>query len=300
MSSEWRAKLEQRLVGAVNTAGAWGYTAGSVGAAEPTALAALALSGRDAFAMPVARSLTWLAELRKADGPVPVTAAVPGPYWPTSLAILAWCAGDTALRTRFAGPVNAATRWLLDARGKAIPAQESSLEHDTTLIGWPWVAGSHSWLEPTAYAVLALRARGKGTHPRVREAVTLMLNRSLPDGGWNYGNRRVFGNALRAFPATTGLALAAMAGEPRSAEVDAGIRFLVDVLPRISAPLSLAWGVIGLQAWDAIPDDAEMWLSRAARRLAAQPVNPHYIATLLIAGAGGGLIVSKGKERADD
>lgn len=296
MSGDWRTELEQRLVGAVNAAGAWGYSAGSVGAAEPTALAAMALSGRDALAEPVVRSLAWLAELQRADGAVPVSAAAPGPYWPTSLALLGWCAGDEALRARFVGPMNEATRWLLDERGKTVSQKRSVFDHDATLTGWPWVAGNHSWLEPTGYAVLALRARGQGAHPRVREAVKLILNRALPDGGWNYGNRRVFSRALRAFPATTGVALAALSGEPRSAEVDAGIHYLADALPRISAPLSLAWGFIGLQAWDAMPGDAESSLARSARRLAARPVNPHYIAMLLIAGAGGVSFVSRGKE----
>jgi hypothetical protein len=297
LSGDWRTELEQQLLGAANAAGAWGYSAESVGAAEPTALAAMALSGRDALAEPVERGLAWVTQLQGADGAVPVSAAAPGPYWPTSLALLGWCAGDEALRARFTGPMDAATRWLLDARGKAVSQKHSFFDHDAMLTGWPWVAGTHSWLEPTGYAVLALRARGEGAHPRTREAVKLMLNRALPDGGWNYGNRRVFGKALRAFPATTGVALAALSGEPRSAEVDAGIRCLVDALPRISAPLSLAWGLIGLQAWDAMPGDAELSLARSAKRLAARPVNPHYIAMLLIAGAGGVSFVLRGKER---
>jgi hypothetical protein len=172
-------------------------------------------------------------------------------------------------------------------------------DHDTMLVGWPWVGETHSWLEPTGFAVLALRARGEEGHPRVREAVKLISDRALPDGGWNYGNPRVFGKTLHPFPATTGIALAALAGESRSTEVEAGIRYLVTALPRVRAPLSLGWGLIGLQAWDAMPDDAESWMARAAKQLAGRPVNPHYLAMLLIAGTDGGSFVSHGKEHTD-
>ena len=39
------------------------------------------------------------------------------------------------------------------------------LGHDSTLIGWPWVEGTHSWIEPTAWAVLALKSVGTESAP---------------------------------------------------------------------------------------------------------------------------------------
>ena len=60
---------------------------------------------------------------------------------------------------------------------------------------------------------MALRAAGRASHPRVREAVRLLCDRALDEGGWNYGNTRVFANTLQPFPATTGIALTALAGE---------------------------------------------------------------------------------------
>lgn len=338
LSGDWRAQLEERLSSAADATGAWGYAAGNVGAAEPTALAAIALATNDAYTAPVERGLAWLAAQQGADGALSVSPVTPGPYWPTSLALLAWSAAEhllqpplppgerlgegqlsravstlpqplparegslaapsgAALPNKHKAALETATQWLLNAHGEPI-AHAPALDHDTTLIGWPWVAGSHSWVEPTGYAVLALRARGLAAHPRVREAVKLILNRALPDGGWNYGNRRVFGQALRAFPATTGVALAALAGEPRSAEVDAGIAYLADALPQISAPLSLSWGLVGLQAWEARPAAAEAWLARAAQRLIARPAQPHYLALLLIAGAGRDVLVAQETEPA--
>ena len=78
---------------------------------------------------------------------------------------------------------------------------------------WPWVLGTHSWIEPTAFNVLALKAAGRGEHPRTREAVRLLVDRLLPTGGCNYGNTTVLGQQLRPHLAPTGLVLLSLAGE---------------------------------------------------------------------------------------
>ena len=283
VSSDWRSVLAERLAGAANAAGAWGYAAVSTGCAEPTALAALALVAQHAAPLRVRCALDWLAQLQRRDGAVPVSAQVSSPCWPTALAALAWLRCGSAA-DGFGRRIAAAIDWLLETRGRAVPPDPAAHDHDTTLGGWPWVTGTHSWVEPTACAVLALRAAGHAAHPRTREGVTLLLDRALPDGGWNYGNRRVLEHVLRPFPATTGLALAALAGEPRTAAVDAGLDYLARELPRIHAPLSLAWGLIGMRAWNATPAQAEEWLAACARRLLERPVIPHYEALLLLAG----------------
>ena len=119
-------------------------------------------------------------------------------------------------------------RWLLDQGGVAIPnlaAPERTVGHDTAIVGWPWVADTHSWLEPTAVAILALRREGKVDHPRVREGLRLIRDRAIPTGGWNYGNNIAFGRDLRPQPAPTGIALLALAGiEGRSDGRGAGDR----------------------------------------------------------------------------
>jgi hypothetical protein len=285
MLDDWRPRLTERLIGARNAAGAWGYRPVSTGAAEPTALAALALSASAPAPEPVDAALKWLADLQQDDGAVPVSRESPSPRWPTTLALLAWlrCTPDAA--ATYAGPVQKALGWLVEARGRPIPQDPSLHDHDSTLIGWSWVAGTHSWIEPTGYAILALRAADQAEHPRVREGVEVILDRALPDGGWNYGNRRVLENVLRPFPATTGVALAALAGEPREACIDAALAYLRRELPRVRAPLSLAWGLIGMRAWEAGPAAAETWLRECAARLADRPVDPHYDALLLLAGA---------------
>jgi hypothetical protein len=285
MFNDWRPILAERLAGASNAAGAWGYRAGSTGSAEPTALAALALGALHREPGLVAGALQWLGRLQQDDGGVPISAEAPSPHWPTALALLAWlrCAPEGA--QAFTREADQALAWLLETRGRKISPDPAVHAHDTTLVGWSWVAGTHSWLEPTAYAILALRAAGKADHPRVREGVRLILDRALPDGGWNYGNSRVLEHILRPFPATTGVALAALAGEARDGRIEAGLAYLSSELPRVRAPMSFAWGLIGMRAWQTQPNEGQAWLNACAQRVLEQPAGPLCDALLLLAGA---------------
>lgn len=299
MIEDWRPALVERLLGAVNDAGAWGYRAGSSGSAEPTALAALALSATGRAPQRTAGALTWLAGLQRDDGAVPVSADVRRPSWPTALALLAWLRCTPAVAEHYAAHIDKALNWILDARGRRVAPDPAIHDHDSALVGWSWVAKTHSWIEPTAYALLALRAAGRADHPRVREGVELILDRALPAGGWNYGNRRVLENVLRPFPATTGVALAALAGEPCEGCIQTALDYLTAELRRVRAPLSLAWGLIGLRAWHAQPPEAETWLEACAGRLTGQPPHPHYDALLLLAGAETGALSAMAETRSD-
>ena len=109
--------------------------------------------------------------------------------------------------------------------------------HDPNLVGWPWVEATHSWLEPTALAILALCRGGLAEHPRVKAGVDLILDRALEAGGWNYGNKAVFGTELRPQPGPTGLALLALAavGTRREA-VSRGLTYLREAARDLRAP----------------------------------------------------------------
>ena len=300
MPDDWRHDLIERLLHAVNDAGAWGYRSDSTGAAEPTALAALALTANNCASEHVSAALGWLAGLQREDGAVPISSEAEAPYWPTSFALIAWLRCATQDNEIYGVQTNKALAWLLEARGQKVPPDPNIHDHDTTLVGWSWVAGTHSWIEPTAQALLALRAAGQAQHARTREGVALILDRALPGGGWNYGNRRVLEHVLRPFPATTGVALAALAGERREARIDAAIDCLTEELQRVRAPLSLAWGLIGLRGWNAQPPKAPVLLGECAQRLIAQPANPLYDALLLLAGAQRCPLIDTVEVRSDD
>jgi hypothetical protein len=137
---------------------------------------------------------------------------------------------------------------------------------DQSVLGWAWTAGTHSWIEPTALAIVALVREGIDDHPHVREGLQMILDRALLKGGWNYGNKLVFNQALRPHPGPTGQALLALAAAGRSSRpraVDPAIHYLRRVLTEVRAPSSLAWGVLGLRAWSACPDEAQTWLSES-------------------------------------
>jgi hypothetical protein len=193
---------------------ACGYHAGSAAATEPTALAALALVAHGNH--PAARPhLDWLVAQQGADGSVGIETSQPTPGWGTAWSVIAWHAGERGRMSeaRFGAAIERALSWIHQVQG-SITEHVDVLGHDTTIKGWPWVQGTHAWVEPTAMSLLALRHTGHGNHARAREGVRLLHDRLLPGGGCNYGNTIVFGQELRAHLQPTGLCLLALAGEP--------------------------------------------------------------------------------------
>jgi len=128
-----------------------------------------------------------LASIQSGDGRVCITPKHPEACWPTSPAILAWQGAPE--QQEFQAK---AVRFLLEYSEVLAPkARGDIIGYDTTLKGWSWMVKTFSWVEPTALAMIALRAAGYKDHPRVQEAVALLMDRQLPDGGWNIGSPMV-------------------------------------------------------------------------------------------------------------
>jgi hypothetical protein len=276
--------LIDRLLRAAGSDGEWGYRSGTAGSAESTAMVCLALDACGVDPKRWAAGLGWLAKVQREDGRVPITAGMTSPAWTTGLAVLAWRGAQASRGFDYERNVEKAVGWLLGVKGMTLhSASAGMLGHDMALAGWPWVRDTHSWVEPTSYAVLALRAVGKADHPRTREAVRLLVDRTLPDGGWNYGNTRVFDKVLRPFPVTSGIALMALAGESSGKHIEQSIAYLERSLERVRSPLSLGWGLLGLTAWRARPGRADDWLAECATRTAKGQPNNLQDALLLLA-----------------
>jgi hypothetical protein len=280
-----------------------GYVPNQSPATEPTAMAALALisAGRQKQAVP---ALDFLAACQGESGAVGIRQNEPQPGWPTSLALLAWRAADEASgRDAHSTPRRRAVDWILEARGTAMPASPE-MGHNTQLVAWSWADKTHSWIEPTAVSVLALKRSGLGTHARVREAVTLLWDRLLPAGGCNYGNTVVLGQTLRPHVQPTGLAMLALAGEAHEPDAqarenvaerddsDTHLRFglvtrSLDYLRRSLVPpitaTSLAWGLLGLRAHGIELPRADELLAAAYDRVQAHDRSPHKLAILALA-----------------
>lgn len=262
--------------------GGFAYSPMGASAAEPTALAAISLANPAFGEQQRARHATdWLRAAQRRDGCVPVSAALGTPAWTTSLAILAWIVATNAGDNR--EPIRRAADWLLRNQGLTSSVRLNEAQHDATIVGWSWVDGTHSWVEPTAYAVLALRSIGQGEHERTRDGLRLLRDRVLPTGGWNYGNSTVLANTLRPFPETTGVALAALAAFEKTGPSEKSLAFLEAELPRIRSPLALGWGLIGLTLWNRRPGAASQWIDEAVVANDARPPNAQHDALLLLA-----------------
>lgn len=259
-----------------------GYAPDAAPATEPTVLAALALMAHDRRAQ-ANPAIEFLATVQSADGSVGVRQKEASPGWPTSLAVLAWLAHD---RRAHSSCIDRAVNWILEAKGKGME-QTADMGHNTQLVGWSWAEGTHSWIEPTALHVLALKAAGQAEHARTREGVALLLDRQLPAGGCNYGNTTVLGQALRPHIQPTGVALLSLAGEADNGNrVAKSIAWLRRTLSAKVTPVSLAWGLLGLAAHQVNLSSSNGWLTAACQRVERHDRSPHKLALLLLAAAG--------------
>ena len=226
----------------------------------------------------------WLASIRRPDGSLGVTHDPSEPGWPTPFALLLWSALEG-----FEAERSAALDWLLRMEGRtASRVKDDPMGHDPSIVGWPWVAGTHSWVEPSALALLALGREGRAHHPRAVEGVRLLIDRAIPAGGWNLGNPVVFGTTLRPLPGPSGMALLALAtvgggiGCP-SKVIAPAIAYLREALAETLAPASLGWGLLGLRAWGAEPVEGPGWLASAFERASSREPRPAELALLLLA-----------------
>ena len=131
-------------------------------------------------------------------------------------------------------------------------------DFDASLPAWGWVQGTAGWTEPTAHALLALRAAGRHDDRAAQEAQAFLLDRQGADGGWNYGNPRILGQELQSAPVATGWALLALLGLGGTGEPCAqGLAWLADstaALPTVHSLtlLGLAQAAAGRDATAAV------------------------------------------------
>jgi hypothetical protein len=282
MDDSTRDRIRAGLDQLRRSAPAWPYRPGGAPAAEPTALVGLAAWADDPASAIAREAADWLADQQQADGSLGVSATLHAPGWATPYALLSWSALGTRERER-----RRAAAWLLSQHGRTEANRpDSPIGHDFRIDGWTWAPATHAWIEPTALALLALRREGLSGHPRVRDGLRLIHDRAIPSGGWNYGNRIVFGHALRPQPGPTALALLALVGTcPRTPAIVAATAYLESGLAGLRAGWSLGFAWLALRAWgrDVRPTPADL---DAAIALAPRRPNPTLaLAALALAGA---------------
>ena len=227
-----------------------------------------------------------LTAAQDSDGRVSMSREHEEAFWPTALSILAWH-GSEAHESHCSRGV----QFLLNTRGHHWrKAPDEPMGHDPSVQGWPWIDDTHSWIEPTALSVLALRVAGHGQHDRIREGILMMLDRQLPHGGWNYGNTTVYGRELHPMPESTGAALSGLAGQTEQRTVARSLDYLQGEVDRSRTPISLGWGLLGLAAWNLWPSNGAALVERClANQARYGEYDTSAIGLLLLAGLEGEL-----------
>lgn len=254
-------RLRQQLIAGANRAG-WGYYAGKTSRIEPTcwALLALAQSGERTEASWAALSrphVDFLERLQGADGllvenePALVNLAVNG-------------LASVVLSGRDAPGSLAVRRKLIDAlvAVKGVRVTQTDPRQDSTLQGWPWVRDTFSWVEPTAWCLLALKCnRAIASHEAVaareQEAERVLANRMCTGGGWNYGNATAFGQDLRAYVPTTAVGLLALQDRKDTATVTQSLAWLRAQRLSESGTMTLALVSVALRLFGEPADDVD-------------------------------------------
>jgi hypothetical protein len=271
--------IADRLLGAQNPDGGWPARAGGPSNTEATSLALLACGALPDGAGSAAseRGLDWLERRQRDDGSFALTGDLPGSSWTTSLAVLA-LAGEAERRPAARHRARRGADWLLEEEGRepswwvrllrgAFP-RERGRGLDPYLTGWPWTSGAFSWVEPTAYALIALKRLRPELEPeraaaRIEEAEHMIYDRMCGGGGWNYGNSRVLGEDLWPYADSTAIALISLQDRRSHAANQQSVSALRRMLERNDSGLALGWSLLCLQLYGEQTSDLVVRLERS-------------------------------------
>ena len=219
---------------------------------DSTAWAIIALSAFEKDEQACEEGRNYLQKQQDTEGRLSIGPDYPKASWPTPLAIIAWATSDHYQKEK-----DLAIQFLINFSGHHFPKNANSVAgHDTSIKGWPWIADTHSWVIPTGLAIIALQIVGV-THQRILEGQQMILDRQLPQGGWNYGNTTVLGKELLPLPECTGVALHALSNTTDTTLIEKSIDYLIRELPNLRTPISLGWALMGLEAWGMKPSNSD-------------------------------------------
>ena len=263
-------RLRQRLLTPVNTAG-WGYYSGKASRIEPTCWALLALGSTgslsttqwDAFARP---HLAFLAGLQGSDGLLVETDPALANLTANGLAAIVFAGQRALLPTATFARLHAGLVNLKGVRLEPIDPKQ-----DSTLQGWPWVRDTFSWVEPTAWCLLATKVSGidgrsHATEARQAEAERLLANRMCTGGGWNYGNAVALGQDLRAYVPTTAVALMSLQNRRSDSVVQQSLSMLESQRLAEQSTMTLALVSICLRLYGVSTDAVDERLTGVVAR----------------------------------
>ena len=233
----------------------WSYYAGIQQAyPEPTCYSLLALSDTS---FSLLQPLEWLASLVNDEGQL-FLPHDDSPNWGTAHLVIA-----LSRLNQYEDVRQASVDWLLAWKSRYVDT-DHLVGLDGKLIGWSWISDTFSWVEPTSYAVFALKLAGQVVHPRVKEAEMLLFDRMCQPGGWNFGNPVVLERPIEPSLPETAIALFALQDLPEAAdEIEKGLDVLEQGTPDFPSALSLSLTILCMDLFDRpVEKYVEMLLTR--------------------------------------
>jgi hypothetical protein len=119
--------------------------------------------------------------------------------------------------------------------------------------GWPWSPDCYHWIEPTSYALLALKLPGRPQKALYEEIITyankFIVAQECKGGGWNHGSSYCMNVFLPPYIVTTAEALLAVQDMPNTQAVQAGLAFLQRTEPSECSAMEHAWAILALDAF---------------------------------------------------
>lgn len=231
------AQLKNALHASVNPDGGWGYSPGKASRLEPTCWALLALLDAGTLAPEdLKRVTTALALLGTRQGQQGLLADVPGA--PANFAfnglaaiVIGRAASLGILKAPKTGPdLRALVAAIVAAEGVRFGSSWVNRQNNG-LAAWSWHEGTSSWVEPTAWCLIAVKKTGSPvTDPkaaaRLSEGARMLADRCCSPGGWNYGNSNMLGKELSPYVLSSALALIALQDRRALPEVARSIDWL--------------------------------------------------------------------------
>jgi hypothetical protein len=251
-------QVKNTLISLQNPDGGWGASAGRRSNTEGTSLAlsALRAAGENSSNDRVLRATLWLTERQNPNGSWRLNDVATAGSWTTALAIIA-LSEFSEQRQR----VVEAARWLLAQEGSKpgilaklilwATGRSNVNRVNDDLVGWSWVPRSFSWVEPTSYALIALKKlktslAESNLAERVREGEALIYDRMCAGGGWNYGNSKVLDYALWPYPDITAVALIALQDRAGETANQQSLQTLKKISEEANSGLACSWTAICL------------------------------------------------------